>query len=44
MRTPDRRRLRQLAAEYLAEGDPTGWFERLYEEAEEGKAPFLGQS
>jgi len=34
----DRTRARQLAAEYLAKGDPTGWFERLYREAEEGKS------
>lgn len=35
---PDRSRARQLAAEYLAKGDPTGWFEQLYREAEEGKS------
>jgi SAM-dependent methyltransferase len=34
----DRTRARQLAAEYLAKGDPTGWFEHLYREAEEGKS------
>ncbi len=28
----------QLAARALAEGDPTGWFERLYAAAEEGAA------
>ncbi len=28
----------RLAAESLAQGDPTGWFERLYAEAAEGKA------
>jgi 2-polyprenyl-3-methyl-5-hydroxy-6-metoxy-1,4-benzoquinol methylase len=33
---PDRTRARQLAAEYLAKGDPTGWFEPLYREAEGG--------
>jgi hypothetical protein len=26
----------ELAAEYCAKGDPTGWFEQLYREAEEG--------
>jgi hypothetical protein len=35
---PDRTRARQLAAEYIAKGDPTGWFERLYREADEGKS------
>ena len=34
----DRARARALAAESLAKGDPTGWFERLYQEAEAGKA------
>lgn len=34
---PDRTRARELAAEYLAKGDPTGWFEQVYREAEEGK-------
>jgi hypothetical protein len=34
----DRTRARQLAAEYLAKGDPTGWFEQLYREGEEGKS------
>ncbi|MGH9582909.1 MAG: class I SAM-dependent methyltransferase [Bryobacteraceae bacterium] len=35
----DRRaRARDLAAEYLAKGDPMGWFEHLYREAEEGKS------
>ncbi len=29
----------QLAAESLADGDPTGWFERLYEAAEKTKIP-----
>jgi hypothetical protein len=37
-RMPDRTRARQLAAEYIAKGDPTGWFERLYREADEGKS------
>ena len=35
---PDRTRARQLASEYYAKGDPTGWFEQLYREAEEGKS------
>ena len=35
--TPDRARARALAAEYLAKGDPTGWFEQLYQEAERGQ-------
>ena len=35
---PDRTRARQLAAEYLAKGDPTGWFEQLYRESEEGRS------
>jgi SAM-dependent methyltransferase len=36
---PDRRaRARELAAEYIRKGDPTGWFEVLYQEAEEGKS------
>lgn len=35
---PDRTRARQLAAEYIAKGDPTGWFERLYKEADEGRS------
>lgn len=34
----DRTRARQLAAEYIAKGDPTGWFEHLYREGEEGKS------
>jgi SAM-dependent methyltransferase len=34
----DRKRARELAAEYLAKGDPTGWFEVLYKEADEGKS------
>ncbi len=32
----DRKRARQLAAEYLSKGDPTGWFEALYKEANAG--------
>ena len=35
---PDRTRARQLAAESLAHGDATGWFERLYAEAARGEA------
>src|ERR1700685_4501513 len=31
-----RARARELAAESLAKGDPTGWFEQLYREAAEG--------
>lgn len=27
-----------MAGEFLAKGDPTGWFEALYKEAEEGKS------
>jgi SAM-dependent methyltransferase len=34
----DRKRARELAAEYLQKGDPTGWFDVLYKEAEEGKS------
>jgi len=35
----DRRaRARELAEEYLNRGDPKGWFEHLYREAEEGNA------
>src|SRR5580693_1658652 len=36
---PDRTRARQLAAEYIAKGNPTGWFEQLYREAEDGGTP-----
>jgi SAM-dependent methyltransferase len=35
---PDRTHARQLAAESLARGDATGWFERLYSEAARGEA------
>jgi SAM-dependent methyltransferase len=31
-------RARQLSAEYVANGDPTGWFERLYLEGQAGTA------
>lgn len=34
----DRTRARELAAEFNRKGDPTGWFEVLYREAEEGKS------
>jgi SAM-dependent methyltransferase len=33
----DRTRARELASEYYHKGDPTGWFEQLYREAEQGK-------
>jgi 2-polyprenyl-3-methyl-5-hydroxy-6-metoxy-1,4-benzoquinol methylase len=35
---PDRTRARELAAEFIRKGDPTGWFEPLYQEAEVGKS------
>jgi SAM-dependent methyltransferase len=35
---PDRTRARELAAEYIRKGDPTGWFETLYREGQEGKS------
>ncbi|HXX20371.1 MAG TPA: class I SAM-dependent methyltransferase [Candidatus Acidoferrum sp.] len=31
-------RVRELAAEYIRKGDATGWFEKLYQEAETGDA------
>lgn len=34
---PDRSRVRELSAEHIRNGDPTGWFDRLYREASEGK-------
>jgi SAM-dependent methyltransferase len=34
----DRKRARELAAEFNRRGDPMGWFEALYREAEEGKS------
>ena len=34
---PDRSRARELAAEYIEKGDPLGWFEALYSEAERGE-------
>jgi SAM-dependent methyltransferase len=33
---PDRTRTRELAAEFIGKGDPLGWFEALYQEAERG--------
>jgi len=36
--TDRRARARELAAEFAAKGDPTGWFEVLYREGEEGKS------
>ena len=33
-----RRRARELAADFNSRGDPTGWFETLYREAEKGTA------
>jgi hypothetical protein len=35
---PDRTRARELAAEFHRKGDPTGWFEPLYQEVEAGKS------
>jgi len=34
----DRTRARELAAEFIRKGDPTGWFEQLYKEGEAGKS------
>jgi|SRR5277367_3854517 len=34
----DRTRARELAAEFMAKGDATGWFEALYQEGEAGKS------
>jgi SAM-dependent methyltransferase len=34
----DRKRARELAAEFIGKGDPTGWFEALYKEGEQGKS------
>jgi len=33
---PNRARARELAAQFNQQGDPTGWFDVLYQEAEEG--------
>jgi SAM-dependent methyltransferase len=40
----NRARARELAADFNREGDPTGWFEPLYQEAEAGKSkvPWAG--
>jgi hypothetical protein len=36
---PDRARVREpAAAEYIRRGEPLGWFEALYQEAESGDA------
>ncbi len=35
---PDGKRARELAADFIEKGDPLGWFEELYKEAERGKA------
>ena len=34
----DRTRARELAAEYIRKGDPTGWFDVLYKEGEAGQS------
>jgi SAM-dependent methyltransferase len=34
----DRTRARELAAEFIRKGEPTGWFEELYKEGEAGKS------
>ena len=34
--TDKRARVRELAAEFIRKGDPLGWFEALYQEAERG--------
>jgi SAM-dependent methyltransferase len=36
--TDRRARARELAAAFVQKGDPTGWFEVLYQEAEQGKS------
>ena len=36
--TDRRARARELAAEFVQKGDPTGWFEVLYREGEQGKS------
>ena len=38
MPEPDRTRARELAAQSRLSGDPTGWFDQLYREQEEGNA------
>jgi 2-polyprenyl-3-methyl-5-hydroxy-6-metoxy-1,4-benzoquinol methylase len=37
MAEPNRARARELAAQFLSAGDPTGWFEQLYKEQEQGR-------
>jgi SAM-dependent methyltransferase len=37
MPEPDRTRARELAAQSRLSGDPTGWFETLYQEQEQGQ-------
>jgi len=37
---PDRCRARELAAEFLRSGDPTGWFDALYQEAGKSSVPW----
>jgi ubiquinone/menaquinone biosynthesis C-methylase UbiE len=37
MPEPDRTRARELAAQSRLAGDPTGWFDQLYREQDEGK-------
>src|SRR5436305_284396 len=34
----DRARARELARRYLSKGDPSGWFEQLYQEGERGES------
>ncbi|MGA7921819.1 MAG: class I SAM-dependent methyltransferase [Candidatus Acidiferrales bacterium] len=36
--SPNRSRAREIAADFIRRGDPTGWFEALYREAESGTA------
>jgi Methyltransferase domain len=38
MSMADRKRARELATEFINRGDPTGWFEALYKEGQEGKS------
>jgi SAM-dependent methyltransferase len=35
---PDRKRARELAADFIQKGDAVGWFEELYQEAARGEA------
>src|ERR1700721_4465985 len=41
---PNRRRARELAAESRRAGDPTGWFEQLYQEHEQGRRGVPGRA